>query len=119
MDRDIIVCRCEDVSLAEIRELLREGYTSLDEIKRIKRCGMGPCQGKTCAPIILKEISSFTGRPVAELAVPSVRPPVGGIKLGEILGQPDSGSAYPGVPPSALNRYSSSTKPYRPPFCLP
>ena len=28
---------------------LGKGYQTVDEIKRISRCGMGPCQGRTCA----------------------------------------------------------------------
>ncbi|MCL4515802.1 MAG: (2Fe-2S)-binding protein, partial [Firmicutes bacterium] len=37
MEDKTIICRCEDVSLEEIRELIREGFTTLDEIKRISR----------------------------------------------------------------------------------
>ena len=49
---EIIICRCEDVTLSEVRELIQQGYTTLEEIKRVARCGMGPCQGKTCGPLI-------------------------------------------------------------------
>lgn len=43
-DNAIIVCRCEDVTLGEIRKAIREGATTLDEVKRITRAGMGPCK---------------------------------------------------------------------------
>jgi NAD(P)H-nitrite reductase large subunit len=36
-DDDVIVCRCEDVTLGEIRRLISEGYHTIDEIKRISR----------------------------------------------------------------------------------
>ena len=45
MDENTIICRCSDVTLKEIRELIKDGYVTFDEIKRITRAGMGPCQG--------------------------------------------------------------------------
>ena len=89
MDDKIIVCRCEDVTLGEIRELIQEGFTSLDEIKRISRCGMGPCQGKTCSQIIAREIAAVTGKKMEEILLPTHRPPIGGIKLGDLVGEED------------------------------
>lgn len=80
-----IICRCEDVSTEEIRELLREGFTTLDEIKRISRCGMGPCQGRTCRALIAGEIARATGKDIREVAVPTFRPPTRPVKLGTIL----------------------------------
>lgn len=87
MDDKIIVCRCEDVTLAEIRELIKEGFTTLDEIKRISRCGMGSCQGKTCGQIIAREIATATGKSMDEILFPTNRPPIGGIKMGELVGE--------------------------------
>mgnify|MGYP006295387447 CR=1 FL=1 len=43
MKDDVIICRCEDITLKEIRELIKEGYTTLDEIKRALRLVMGSC----------------------------------------------------------------------------
>ncbi|MDK2951481.1 MAG: hypothetical protein PWQ77_1146 [Kosmotogales bacterium] len=84
---NIIVCRCEDVTLKDIRELIKRGYTNIEEIKRITRCGMGPCQGKNCGQIILREISMITGIPVEKLTLQRYRPPFGGIKFSEVLGE--------------------------------
>lgn len=89
MDEKIIVCRCEDLTLGEIREKINEGFTSLDELKRITRCGMGPCQGKTCSQIIAREIAKVTGQSLEEILLPAHRPPIGGIKLGELVGDDD------------------------------
>lgn len=84
---NIIVCRCSDVTLSDIRELIRKGFTSFDEIKRISRVGMGPCQGRTCGQIVLREISVATGKPISELHPGTYRPPVKSIKLGAIAEQ--------------------------------
>ncbi|MCK4249850.1 (2Fe-2S)-binding protein, partial [candidate division WOR-3 bacterium] len=40
-----IICRCEDVTEQEIIEKIREGYHSMDDLKRIIRVTMGLCQG--------------------------------------------------------------------------
>ena len=40
--KDVIICRCEDVTLEDLHNLMEEGYTSFEEIKRILRVGMGP-----------------------------------------------------------------------------
>ncbi len=76
-----IICRCSDVTLGDIRRLIAEGYTSFDEIKRITRCGMGPCQGKTCQQLIQREIAMATGQPIAALRDQTTRPPATGVRL--------------------------------------
>lgn len=86
MDDKVIVCRCEDLTLGEIRDMIKEGFTSLDEIKRMARCCMGPCQGKTCSQIIAREIAIITGKSMEEILLPTNRSPIGGIKLGELVG---------------------------------
>ncbi|WP_129408235.1 (2Fe-2S)-binding protein [Marinitoga lauensis] len=88
-DEKIIVCRCEDITLKEIRDLIKEGFTTVEEIKRVSRAGMGPCQGKTCGPIIAREISRITGKPIEEVYKPHNRPPFGGIFFKEIVGETD------------------------------
>lgn len=82
-----MVCRCEEITLSEIRGLIKEGYTSLDELKRISRCGMGPCQGRTCRDIVLRELAEATGIPVAEQKMTTFRPPAKPVKLGLLLGE--------------------------------
>jgi len=83
-DDDIIVCRCEDVTLGEIRKVIREGATTLDEVKRITRAGMGPCQGRTCRLLIAGEIARFLGRPVSEVLQSRYRPPFKPVKMGDL-----------------------------------
>ncbi len=83
-DDNTIICRCSDISLGEIRRLIADGYTSLDEIKRITRLGMGPCQGKTCGLLVLREIAIATGKDIRELQNHTNRPVAVGVKLGLI-----------------------------------
>lgn len=48
---DAIVCRCEDVTRAEIDTACAAGATDMNQLKAWTRCGMGPCQGRTCGDV--------------------------------------------------------------------
>jgi len=49
---DTIICRCERVTAGEIRDLVRQGYRDINEIKAVTRACMGSCGAKTCTPLI-------------------------------------------------------------------
>ncbi len=71
-----IVCRCEDVSLKEILEAIDKGYTTLDQLKRYLRIGMGHCQGRTCMRLVAGILARRLGKKLDEIEWPTVRPPV-------------------------------------------
>lgn len=75
------VCRCEDVTREEILALLDQGLTTAEQIKRATRCGMGPCQGKTCRHL-LHQILAAAGASPESVDVPTYRPPTRAVKLG-------------------------------------
>ncbi len=62
-----VVCRCENVSEAEVVEAIRKGHTTLDGIKYYTRAGMGRCQGGFCTYRILRIASRETGQPLEQL----------------------------------------------------
>jgi thioredoxin reductase len=43
-----IVCRCEEVTAAQIAETVALGVEGPNQLKAFLRCGMGPCQGRLC-----------------------------------------------------------------------
>jgi len=45
-----VVCRCENVTEAEIMDAVRRGASTLDGVKFRTRAGMGRCQGNFCGP---------------------------------------------------------------------
>ncbi|NLD05682.1 MAG: (2Fe-2S)-binding protein [Synergistaceae bacterium] len=84
-----IICRCEEIEIDEIRKWINAGYTNFEELKRILRVGMGPCQGRGCRDIILRELSKATGKPVADLLPGVIRPPVKPIKFSLLVADDD------------------------------
>jgi len=62
-----IVCRCEQISEAEIIEAVRRGHTTLDGVKFYTRAQMGRCQGGFCTSRILKIIMRETGLTAGEI----------------------------------------------------
>ena len=48
MSTKAIICRCEDVTLADVQHTIALGYKSIEEVKRYTGLGTGPCEGKEC-----------------------------------------------------------------------
>ena len=83
-ENETIICRCEDITLEQIRACIAEGYQTIDEIKRVTRAGMGPCQGRTCRLLIAQELSRALGIPMEEVLMPTFRPPTKPITMGAL-----------------------------------
>jgi len=75
-DENLIICRCEEVTRAEVISAVRQGARTVDEVKRRTRAGMGLCQSKTCSRLVQRIISEHTGAPLADIQPSSARPPV-------------------------------------------
>lgn len=71
-----IICRCEDVTGADLDAALAAGLTLPRGLKMGTRAGMGLCQGRTCAPAVQHRIAHHTGVAVADVPLPTVRVPV-------------------------------------------
>ncbi|HWT07529.1 MAG TPA: (2Fe-2S)-binding protein, partial [Roseomonas sp.] len=67
-----IACRCEEVTAGAIRAAARLGATGPNQLKAYLRCGMGPCQGRFCAPTTAALIAEVRGLPPED--VPPLRP---------------------------------------------
>ena len=81
----VIVCRCEELYAVDIVEAVRAGARTLDEIKRLTRCGMGPCQWKTCGSAVATILANEAGVSVADVPPPRIRAPVRPVRLDELL----------------------------------
>lgn len=91
MKDDTIICRCEEVSLREIKAAIAEGAVTSRQVKLATRAGMGFCQGRTCRHFV----EQLTGDGAAEnepLGTMTYKPPVRPTTFGELGGEAD-GSA--------------------------
>lgn len=82
---NIIICRCEDVSLQQLHNCFDEGYTTFEDLKRILRVGMGPCQGNSCQLLVQRELAKYLKKPLREIKTQTVRPLITGVKLSAIV----------------------------------
>ncbi|KRT35145.1 MAG: (2Fe-2S)-binding protein [Acetomicrobium sp.] len=89
-ERNVIVCRCEEITMGEIRDWIARGYDTFDELKYILRVGMGPCQGRGCREIILREIAKMKNVPISQVDPGTFRPPSKPVKL-ELLAKKEGG----------------------------
>ena len=80
-DVETMICRCEDITREKILACIKDGYRTLDEIKRVTRAGMGPCQGRTCRNLVATELSRAYGVPMEEVMMTTFRPTVKPISL--------------------------------------
>jgi NAD(P)H-nitrite reductase large subunit len=83
-DADVTVCRCEEVSLAEIKRAIAEGARDVIGVKRRSRAGMGLCQGRTCERLVQQILRSELGAPFEDVGSSSARPPVRPLTFGEL-----------------------------------
>jgi bacterioferritin-associated ferredoxin len=86
----VVVCRCEEITDAEIRAAVRQGHHSLEELKRVLRTGMGHCQGRGCLRIIARIIQEETGVPAASQQLPRPRPPLKPLSIRLLGGSRDA-----------------------------
>ncbi|HII60714.1 (2Fe-2S)-binding protein [Pyrococcus horikoshii] len=84
-----IVCRCNDVTLEEIEKLIDEGVTDLEELRRLLRIGMGPCQGRTCIPIVISILARKTGKKPEEISLPNARFPIRPVRIEAFIEEED------------------------------
>jgi bacterioferritin-associated ferredoxin len=84
--RKVILCRCEDVTLADVQHAVELGYSDVEEVKRYTGFGTGPCQGKECLRGIVAAIADAAGRPPATLEPFTSRPPLVPTELAVLAG---------------------------------
>ena len=82
---DTTVCRCEEVTAGEIRQAVRFGCLGMNQLKAYTRCGMGPCQGRTCATIAAEVIAEARALPVPDVEPLRTRFPTKPLRLAELV----------------------------------
>ena len=81
---DLIICRCEEITLGEIKEAIGQGAHDITGIKRRTRAGMGLCQGRTCGKLVRDILIQELNKKPGEIKTATVRPPVRPIGFGTL-----------------------------------
>ena len=76
-----------DVTAADIELAAREGYVSVEHLKRYTTTGMGTDQGKTSNVNALAVLARICGVPIGEFGITTFRPPYTPMTFGAIVGQ--------------------------------
>jgi sarcosine oxidase subunit alpha len=76
-----------DVTLADVRLAAREGYVSVEHLKRYTTLGMATDQGRSANFAGLAAMAALTGRSIPETGTTTFRPPVQPVPLAVIAGR--------------------------------
>jgi len=76
-----------DVTVADIELAAREGYQSVEHVKRYTALGMGPDQGKTGNIPGMAVLGQALGQPIAEVGTTTFRPPFTPVTYGALAGR--------------------------------
>ena len=92
-DPAVTVCRCEEVTVAEIERVIACGCPGPNQAKAFTRCGMGPCQGRMCATAVSEKFAEHKRTGVEKVGHYRIRPPVKPLTVGELAALEGTGTA--------------------------
>lgn len=79
---DLMICRCEEVSAGDIRQVVGEGHWEINRVKAHCRVGMGRCQGRMCGAAAAEIIAHESGRAVRDIGRLRAQAPVKPVPFG-------------------------------------
>ncbi|WP_370326719.1 FAD-dependent oxidoreductase [Euzebya sp.] len=80
----VLACRCEEVPLGEVRRAIADGATTARAVKGLTRCGMGPCQGAVCSPIVRSALAAAGHADTGDLESRPLAAPVAADQLARL-----------------------------------
>jgi sarcosine oxidase subunit alpha len=86
-DRRAFVDLHNDVTAADIALAAREGFASIEHVKRYTTLGMGTDQGRTGNLVGAALLSAAVGRSLAEIGTTTFRPPAVPVTFGTLAGR--------------------------------
>ncbi|MCK5509895.1 MAG: FAD-dependent oxidoreductase [Desulfobacterales bacterium] len=82
---EIMICRCEEITMGTIKENIRKGFDTIGSLKKSTRCGMGRCQGRICGPVIFDIITALTQKSPKDIGCSLSRAPVKNVSIKAFL----------------------------------
>ncbi|CAE6845046.1 Hydrogen cyanide synthase subunit HcnB [Paraburkholderia aspalathi] len=85
-DPSTLVCRCEEVTVAQVCQAVNEGCMGPNQFKGFTRAGMGPCQGRMCGTTISELFAQKLDHSVQETGYYRIRTPIKPVTIADIAG---------------------------------
>ncbi len=82
---ETIICRCEEITLGQVRAGLADQPAHAGTLKRATRLGMGRCQGRYCAAVAARLVAGVTGAPITDHSHFAPRVPIKPVTIAAIL----------------------------------
>ena len=76
-----VICRCEEVTAGEVRDLAKQWGGSLRPIKQCTRAGMGQCQGRLCEATVAALAAQVCGKSPEDISGDTPRPHIKPVTL--------------------------------------
>lgn len=86
---DTPVCRCENVTLADLEASIEAGDASLAAIKQRTRLGMGACQGRYCASLAAQALENAGGETPGEYSMFAPQAPLKPLSINQLCAEGD------------------------------
>ncbi|MFK7828814.1 MAG: FAD-dependent oxidoreductase [Congregibacter sp.] len=93
-DNDTVICRCESVTLGDLHAQLSTGAASIGAIKRETRAGMGRCQGRYCAGLVVQMVRESGAAVTPEEGFFAPRPPFKPMAIAELASCYDASTEF-------------------------
>jgi sarcosine oxidase subunit alpha len=93
-----------DVTVKDLRLAVREGYRSVEHVKRYTTAGMGLDQGKTGNVAALAVVAEAVGASIPEIGTTTFRPPYTPVAFGAIAGR-DTGERFDPIRQTPMHRW--------------
>ena len=87
---EVIICRCEEITLGQIRSGLKAAPGHVGTLKRATRVGMGRCQGRYCGAVAARILAETTGKPIEDFSHFAPRVPIKPVSIDVILAAENS-----------------------------
>jgi hydrogen cyanide synthase HcnB len=84
---DTIICRCEEVTLKQLKTALADDTFQLKDFKRMTRLGMGSCEGRMCGPAVIEIMRHRLNVPAEDVGCLKPRPSIKPVALGVLAAE--------------------------------
>lgn len=82
---DTILCRCEEITVGQLRCAINEGAGTVTALRMLTRAGMGRCQGRMCGIPAAELLARQLDRSVEAVGQATPRPPIMPVPLAGLL----------------------------------